>query len=307
MEKRIFKETQNASDEETLLGFENMGDDVFQIIFSFLNAHELSLVDVCSSTTRILSGKAWDRLSREITATSYSRVDLQDFFTPKQQSILFYRAMRLAERMELQNQCRLDIVEKSDVNGICPECGMLPDIEIQAFQKTESILFFARLSSGVTKTNSSPANVIWQGFVSPHKQHTWGESTILFFHLKEFSSTMNWAPVMKELLNYEHIGHDSVNSPQFQSLVQKAFGNLALTVVAFRREHFQPVPILSSSGINSVSRDNRLFFRIESRHCRSRSTGREAWLYPTLVANIAMSAETPGELLGVRLVCEGVV
>jgi hypothetical protein len=301
VEPRAIREN-DETDALPRLSLHNLGEDVFQNIASYLDARDLSMVDSCCSVIRRLGEPVWDRMKADVTATSHAWVELKEN-SAKEITVLGYRAKRFAEYAEIQRGL-IEEAEGSDAIR-CSECGILPLVEVQTFREPEAFHFFLRLSA----TCKQPPNlVLWQGFSTPVEQGAWGESTILFFHLKEMNTNIEWTRPMKDAFNYGR-NCDSIDTPQFQNRVRDAFNNLSLTIVAFRREHCQQSPGLAvfSSGVNSVSRDNRMYYRVRSRHCRTKSKGNESWVYPTLVTNRVTSSHDSSELLGIRVVCKGIV
>jgi hypothetical protein len=299
----VCEDGDDETDIQHRLSLHSLGEDVFQNIASYLDARDLSMVDSCCSITRRLGKPVWNRLKTNVKATSHAWVDLKEN-SAKDLSVLGYRAQRFAEYAEIQRGL-IEEAEGSDAIR-CSECGILPLVEVQTFRDPGAFHFFLRLSA----TCREPPNlVLWQGFSNPIEQGAWGESTILFFHLKEMNQTIEWTRSMKDAFNYGSRSCESIDTPQFQNRVRDAFNELSLTIVAFPREHCHSSPglVVFSSGVSSVSRDNRMYYRVRSRHCRTESKGNESWVYPTLVTNRLTSSHDSAELLGIRVVCKGIV
>jgi hypothetical protein len=288
--------------QQNALPIQSLGDDLFQTILSYLDAKDLALVDACSTETHNLSPLAWKRLSRSMPVASSSQLDLQKGLTSKQRPIIHFRAARFAKRMELQNIHRSDRGNADFFFGnqcVCPDCGLLPTIEMKTFQEPESFLYFVRLSRSI---NSSQV-VVWQGFVPrmQRRRGECGESAVLVCDLKAVSNEISWSSKVKQI---------PVDNPLFMKWVRTALGGLSVTVVAFDRENFQSSPrlVVSSSGLHSVSRlplHERIFYNIQSRHCHNESTGNDSWVSPRLIARENPTVEKSGELLGLRLEMKG--
>ena len=326
-----------------------LGEDVFQHIVAYLDPYDLSMLDSSCSTTRRLCQRVWRHLKSNIVATPYAWADFQTDFpnsssssssNPKGLAILEYRAQAFAARAEINrgHNVMKDDNDRDDVGDTtlirCPECGLLPLIEVQTFREPEAFYFFLRLSAiasaptptcassnereGKEKSSSNNSAkkhsmVLWEGFSSPMEQGAWGESTILFFHLKEINNKIEWTKSMKDAFNFGMKNSDSIDTSQYQNRLKQGLDNLSLTIVAFRKSEeccfSTPELVVFSTGINSVSRDNRMYYRIRSQHCRrkpSKDGRKESWVYPTLVTNKVDATHSSTELLGMRVVCKGI-
>lgn len=169
------------------------------------------------------------------------------------------------------------------------------------------------------KTSSQQLPSFGKGLWHPWKQGEWA-STVLFFHMKELSRhKMQWTPEMESLLQFQHDSedyYDSAEHPAFLKLVRRAFDGLVLTLVAFRKGTVNATPQLVVSTREGVQlfapRDSRIYSHRTSRQpaqlsvssSRSEIISEETSVYPRLVMNRA-SCTRPGELLVLRLVCQG--
>jgi hypothetical protein len=193
-------------------------------------------------------------------------------------------------------------------------------------------------SSSRHEVNSTETVVHWEGLVSALDQGGWGSSSILFFHLRELGNKLQWTPSMEQVLRYQHKQTDPVENQKYQAIVKRAFENFSLVMVAFPKEgHPQsssskPRLVVATKGVHFVSHYNRLYFHIPSKQyvyqqspplpssaqdasdddCQSLSSSTpspshtvvsSSWVYPRLVTSEAVDDDSPGELFGVRLVC----
>jgi hypothetical protein len=225
----------------------------------------------------------------------------------------------------------------------CQPTGNSPSLlsqyfDPQAFREPEAFIFYVKMMTSHTKelstttttsksrdenkhTANSTANIVhWEGLVSALDQGGWGSSSILFFHLREVATVLHWTPEMEHVLRYVHNRevHHPIDDEEYQHLVKKAFQNFSLVMVAFPK-HEQPHCIASrprlvvaTKGLSFVSQDNRLYFHLPSRHydtCQLKKDDKEhvpsssSWVYPRLVTSEAVDQDKPGELFGIRLVC----
>lgn len=275
--------------------------EILIFIASFLDAKELSRFGACSKSTRNQTERTWKEISeRDIRGTSHAFVDMRQRCDGRQQAILHYRAKQAVRRLA-------NIL--SSVGRAIPQNG-----EIDVFLDYPKYYFFLSLHDQPTDAIERKSSLLWEGFVLPVGQGGLEASTILFFHMKELSLTeIKWTPEIKALLEYEHDrdDYDAVENPDFQNLMGRAFDGLVLTLVAFRKGNINAKAelVVSTRGVQFVSRDNRVYFHMTS---RQRSTiadqiSEETWVYPRLVTNQAKLTGKPGELLGLRLVCQGVL
>jgi hypothetical protein len=288
-----------------------LSPELLETILAFLDTRDLSRFDVCSSITRKSTERIWkERGVLNLRATSYALVDLKDRYTAKEKAILQFRARQAARNSESETL--------SDPNFRSSSVS-IPNIETSVFRESIRFHFYVLLQHVPDDDahSSQQSTIVWEGFVSPMEQGAWAASTIFFFHMKELSSTdMNWTQDMKTLLAFPHgDDFDSVEDPSFQKIMAQAFDGLTLTLVAFRKGDInaKPHPIVSTRGIQHVSRDNRLYYHMTSRGLRRQSNSsdetleEEVQIFPRLVTNPASSSEQPGQLLGLRLVCQGII
>mmetsp|Transcript_22679 Transcript_22679/g.42175 ORF Transcript_22679/g.42175 Transcript_22679/m.42175 type:complete len:224 (+) Transcript_22679:368-1039(+) len=214
--------------------------------------------------------------------------------------------------------------------------SFMSNFEIHAFQKPEAFLFFVRLTTGKiddednSRGDLSATSVVhWEGFVTAVEQGAWGDSTILFFHLKELADIIQWTPSIQELLNFSHRERDE--DAQFQNTVKEAFSNFALTMVAIRKEEghtddrplsskvpsFSPNLVVASRGVHFVTQDNKIYYHVHSRRYSTHEASNakntcsegggtvgQSEIFPRLVTTESIPASNqPGVLLGIRLVC----
>jgi hypothetical protein len=299
------------------LNLQSLGsDDFLNLILSYLNAKELSMVDACcSKETQRASALAWNRLSRKVQGATQL---LEARYSAKQRSILEFRAARFAERMEHQSThepfYRTNRNSDKSCCVLCPECGLLPNIETETFREPEAFDFFVRLSSA-SLNHHGPRVVLWQGFVPTFGRRSCRglsetSTVICYSNLEALSSDIGWSSAMREKLGFEHQKHGSVEGPDFMKWVRRALGSLSVTVVAFRKEilHSPPNLVVSGNGLHSVSRSSdRLCYNLQSKHCYALAEGKESWVSPRLITRESPTAEKPGQLLGIRLELKGLI
>jgi hypothetical protein len=294
-------------------------EEVLDVVLGFLDTPSLARWDGCSSSTSRLSQRAWQaHCERHVSAVSFARVDLnQHFPSPKEQVILAHRTRAYANRMEDVNR-----------SHTCEEATRMLSTEFhhQALEEPTRFIFYARLASykhfietGITLEELD--SVHWEGFVTAEDQGAGlNESTILFFHMRELASKIQWNDSMKQLLEYNH--DDDGN---LFSLLETAFFSLrtfALTVVAVPKQSTAtsafPTVVVATHGFASSTHDNQNFFclgdRTYSRVIESEDDYPSQERLPTnteVFSRLIGSVTNPntgklGQLLGIRLVCNGV-
>ena len=293
--------------------------DVYQLVGGYLNAWDLCQLDETCSAAKQQSFPVWERLATNVPTVSAAHSDLFTYnTTAKARATLFYRAVRFAQQMETLN------AQHMMSSSPCEGCKGFPDTDQMVLLEPEAFLCFCRISvTGMDiDSSSSTTSVVWQGFVNPMEQGAWGDSTILFFPLKEKVEESNWSDAWKRLFAQPVHPQDAVNdnsTSDYQTALAQASSQIAVTIIAFRKEYPDLEPpslVCATRGLDYISQDNKVYYHLTSRpgqqHVMSLSPGEEeSFLYPRLVASVPTTSSpeqqqeaTPSQLLGIRLLAK---
>lgn len=304
--------------------------DVLDDVLAFLDIQSLTRFDGCCQDARIKSRWAWWQHSRNISAVSFARAELDERYDPREQTILYERAAAFGHKMELWERQRFNNSETQATSRPDSAPQFTQYFSPSVFQEPDAFLFYVRLMNN-TKCDDKPSScssessasnhvIHWEGLVTALDQGAWGSSSILFFHLRELADSICWTPSMRKVLAYNHCENDLVENQEYQAIVMNAFQNFSLVMVAIPKEKpvfsCSPRLAVASRGIHFVSHDNRVYFHIPSRHYASphrhatrddhqedeSSTSSSSWVYPRLVTSEAINNQD-GELFGIRVVC----
>jgi hypothetical protein len=278
--------------------------DVYQQVGGFLNAYDLCQLDETCHTAKQQTLPLWQRLAVNVPTVSAAYGDLHAYnATEKDRATLHYRAVVFAERMEELNAHHMLLS-----SPCCGGCEDFPDIDQMVLLEPEAFLCFCRISVASSSPSShQQRTVVWQGFVNPMEQGAWGESTILFFPLQEISEKANWSPAWRHLLSQTTHPQDAVDrTSDYQTAFTLASGQIAVTIIAFRKEypHLEPSLVCSTQGIDFVTQDNKIYYHLSSRPGQQHAEEQESFLYPRIVASVPTSEQEPSQLLGIRLLAK---
>lgn len=285
--------------------------DLIHVILSFLDVPDLARWDGSSSIAQETGKEVWRDLQKQtVSASPFAIAELDEYRpTPKEQSILAWRMTQAVRKHH---------------NKIthCDDIDTMSESALHIMESTNALVdprhyhFYISLrhDSWIRGDDRSSQKIIWQGFVCPLEQGAWGNSTIFYFHLKDV--VMDWPRALLDVLMIPRESGSTVTNEHFQEDERREFDGLGLALLVVRKREAASVAdiqmLVSTRGVRNISVDNRVYYHMTHRQVMSNPNDADelddrlnttARIFPRLVTK----TNTPHNVLGLRLVCEGII
>lgn len=245
-----------------------LDDDVLHSIFSFLDVKDLSFFSAVSREIRNSRPleHAWTTKGKTIIGGQFAPVYSSDeSVAARVKVILAYRAAHVVARLE--HRCvRPSFQRKANEDRVCPSCGILPQVQMEAFHYPRRYSFYARIATSFAR---SKQHAIWSGFL-PQAGHSPGIMSFYFNHMgKE-----------KPYLRNGESKEDNENG--FDRRLD--WRKLTIIILAFRKDDplaGPPSLVMCNSRMQAVATDSLskfVCYQMRKRHCGKVDSPDDIWV-----------------------------